>query len=58
MTYTDHTKKSKYYDLYQMECDLTKQLSCVLYIWFFQTSQVEDVFDVSLPGISAEILML
>lgn len=41
-----------------MEYDLTKQISCVLYILFFQTSQVEDVFDVSLPGISAEIVML
>lgn len=30
----------------KMEYDLTKQLSCVLYIWVFQTSQVEDVFDV------------
>lgn len=58
MTYTDHTQRNPNYDLYQMEYDLTKKLSWVLYIWFFQTSQVEDVFDVSLPGISAEILML
>lgn len=41
-----------------MEYDLTKHLSCVFYILFFQTSHVEDVFAVSLPGISAEILML